>query len=71
MDDLNIFMFRKVVLNKWCEQFSDSHTPALNSSSVQRELPQLLETAIAEPSSDFKYGHPAGIQIDSPRQWHS
>lgn len=66
--DLNIFMFIKVGLSKWCEQFSGGHTPALNSSSVQRELRQLLETAIAAHSSDFKHGHPAGIQIGSPRQ---
>lgn len=52
--DLNIFTFRKVGLSKWCEQFSGGHTPALNSSSVQRELRQLLETAIAAHSSDFK-----------------
>lgn len=69
--DLNIFMFRKVGLSKWCEQFSGGHTPALNSSFVQRELRQLLETAIAAHSSDFKHGHPAGTQIGSPRQWRS
>lgn len=69
--NLNIFTFRKVGLSKWCEQFSGRHTLALNSSSVQPELWQLLEAAIAAHSSDFKHGHLAGIQISSPRQWRS
>lgn len=46
-----------------------SHTPALKSSSVQPELRQFVETATAAPSSDFKRGHLAGIQIGSRRQW--
>lgn len=45
-----------------------SHTPALKSSSVQPELRQFVETATAVPSSDFKRGHLAGIQIGSRRQ---